>query len=545
MKIFRITPYIPFIIAVAAIAIGSQAIMPRPAAALGCQITNVSIAPTADPIDPQRPQAPTGWFTSLRPPMTVTVTTNGFVCKNKTIPAGSLRLVDAESYSGFFSTTGEVWSNPETWYITEDVFSFQLTPNTISCEPENRNPDCQYILVVDPSGSNNEYRYPNVPGDESQGWGFNCPVIDGSVNCGGNPAPFALLGTPVGVQTSAQIDATNIEETIDTESPCYDATLNNGTGGYDPKCYELISDFPLLDQMNQQVRRVVFGAPNTIGGMFNALFRFIVGAAGILAVIMIIVEAWRYMTTDKVDLKTLLKGRILNIVLGLVLLLGVVVVLQTINPDLLRLEPGIPNLDISVEGDSSAPNVSVGTGQGNVSLSTVSNTGLLCPGTGGKAVLPQIIDSLWQNRSDFTYNQALRGGTCGGGTMCTDCSFTATQLLLKCAGITSVQGNTTATLFVSSQPNIEPVSSLTKQGNQYFVNGKELKVGDLLGWKAADDVPGKDQNSGHVVMYIGNGKTIESHGPTDSIGNTIHKYGVDQIYWKNGRKSYRWIIRIP
>lgn len=375
MKTSRIFSLASLLITLAVVAVGSFNINKHSAEALGCQMQSATISPSVTPEDPLHPQAPADWFTTLRPPMTVTVTTNGFVCKNKTIPAGRLRIVDAESYSGYFQTTGEVWSNPETWYITEDTFSFTLTPNDIACDTE-RGPDCQYILIVDPAGSNNEFRYPptvvNGVTDQSRGWGFNCPTINNQVSCGGTTSTFALLGTPVGLATEAQIDSTNIQATIDTESPCYDATLNEGAGGYDPKCYELISDFPLLDDMNQQVRKIVFGTGNSIGGVFNALFKFIVGAAGILAVIMIIVEAWRYMTTDKVDLKSLLKGRILNIVLGLVLLLGVVVVLQTINPDLLRLEPEIASLEFNVRDRADDPGFisnTTGINVGGITLS--------------------------------------------------------------------------------------------------------------------------------------------------------------------------------
>jgi hypothetical protein len=433
--------------------------------------------------------------------------------------------------------------------ITNTQQNFWLKPDEILCSP-NSIPDCQYRFFANPKdGYNDEKQYP-VSNDEW--WGYNCdgPCTPLSVDA---PIKFSdwidpATGLPLsggGGITPITPDAiTNGQDVADANSPCWDATLNSGAGGYKDGCYELISDLPFLGDLKNRIRAVEFDdEANSFADFINVLFRFAIGAAGVLGVIMIIVEAWKYMTSTSGEMKSLLKGRILNILMGLVLLLGTVVLLQTINPDLLRLEIGIEEIDINIEGDSQSPAISVGPGTNNVSYATIQATGVTCPGSGGKAALPGIINSFIANKSKFTYSQALRGKSCYNGSFCVDCSFT-TSTILSCAGITSVKGVNTATIF-TNQNTLEKITSLEKNGNVVLVNGKALQVGDVMGWSLADDVTySKDyQGSGHVVMYMGNGKTIESYGPKGNR-KTIATQSAD-FYWTKRGKALKWVIRLP
>lgn len=118
--------------------------------------------------------------------------------------------------------------------------------------------------------------------------------------------------------------------------------------------YELISDLPLLTELGEDLDNIPDGSG--IGGVLNALFTVAIGVAGILAVVMMIYHAWEYLTTESITTKVLLKDKLLKIVLGILLLFGSTIILRTINPDLLNLEPQIIQLsEVGDDGQTSVP----------------------------------------------------------------------------------------------------------------------------------------------------------------------------------------------
>ena len=68
---------------------------------------------------------------------------------------------------------------------------------------------------------------------------------------------------------------------------------------------------------------------------FNSMFRLGVIIAGFLAVIMIVIGGFKYMTTDSVSGKGDAKEAIVAALSGLFLILLSVILLQIINPDIL------------------------------------------------------------------------------------------------------------------------------------------------------------------------------------------------------------------
>ncbi len=87
----------------------------------------------------------------------------------------------------------------------------------------------------------------------------------------------------------------------------------------------------------------------TVGGLatfFNNLYKFAIGFAAILAVIMIIWGGIE-IATNKDNVSKIIdsKGRILQAVLGLVLVLSPVLVFSIINPSILNLSINLPELD--------------------------------------------------------------------------------------------------------------------------------------------------------------------------------------------------------
>lgn len=101
------------------------------------------------------------------------------------------------------------------------------------------------------------------------------------------------------------------------------------------RSYTLLAPLPLEEGggLTQQV---------TFTTYVNGAFRFVLGVAGILAVIMIIYAGFTYMTTDAFQKKEAGREIISNAVKGLLLAIGTWIIINTINPKLLQFNLIIP-----------------------------------------------------------------------------------------------------------------------------------------------------------------------------------------------------------
>lgn len=81
----------------------------------------------------------------------------------------------------------------------------------------------------------------------------------------------------------------------------------------------------------------VAGSTASLGTYVNALFRIAIGLGAVIAVLMIVIGGFEYLSTDLFQRKSAGKERIQNSLLGLGLLLVSTLLLQTINPKLLDL----------------------------------------------------------------------------------------------------------------------------------------------------------------------------------------------------------------
>lgn len=109
---------------------------------------------------------------------------------------------------------------------------------------------------------------------------------------------------------------------------------------------------------------------NTAGlaNFFNNLYKYLIGVAAILAVIMIIWGGLEISTQDSVSKKGAGKEKIYNAIFGLVLVLSPVLVFSIINPSILNLSINLPALD-------TAPGVAGGgSGATGGAQSSVPNT---------------------------------------------------------------------------------------------------------------------------------------------------------------------------
>lgn len=89
---------------------------------------------------------------------------------------------------------------------------------------------------------------------------------------------------------------------------------------------------PLADGLSS-----IYQNSDSFGVFFNALFEIALTIGSVLAVLLIAVSGLQYMTTDAVSGKTSSKERMQQAILGLLMLLGVWLFFNEINPNILNL----------------------------------------------------------------------------------------------------------------------------------------------------------------------------------------------------------------
>lgn len=80
------------------------------------------------------------------------------------------------------------------------------------------------------------------------------------------------------------------------------------------------------------------GESDSFVGFLQTLFQLSIIAAGVLAVLMITIAGFEYMGSDKFSTLQKAKSRLWNAILGLLIVLGAVLILQTINPNITGLD---------------------------------------------------------------------------------------------------------------------------------------------------------------------------------------------------------------
>ena len=112
--------------------------------------------------------------------------------------------------------------------------------------------------------------------------------------------------------------------------------------GTDPTPYKLLAPLPGY-------------VPDTTNVKFylEGLFKLIIAIAGVLAVVMIIFGGIKYMSSEAFEGKSDAKDTIKNALVGLLLAISAWLILNTINPNLVK-------FDLSLERQSFTPNTNVG-----------------------------------------------------------------------------------------------------------------------------------------------------------------------------------------
>jgi cell wall-associated NlpC family hydrolase len=299
---------------------------------------------------------------------------------------------------------------------------------------------------------------------------------------------------------------------------------NSACAGKGEDCYELYSGFAevlnsRLDTLDSKFDTV---KASSLGGLINGFIALAIGIGGVLAVVMIMYQGFKYLKTDNPVTIEQTKSSILKTFIGFLLLLFIYTILRTINPDLLNLTPRIDTVAFDPGGDTETASAPVnGQTQANL-IQNASTYGINCPGSGGVSAIPAIAQSFV---GKVTYQFGAKGYADSSNMLYFDCSGFV-KAVYACAGLPALPDGTTGLFTGGTQQNntsggfsgtvlggltppagsVNPVSVLTPTS----ANGFTLQTGDLLGWKVGDLTEGKPEGHGHVVLYIGNGQTIES-----------------------------------
>jgi hypothetical protein len=164
---------------------------------------------------------------------------------------------------------------------------------------------------------------------------------------------FLSIGTPISF-------AEPINETqpdLTTSSTPKDFSDDDCDPTTDKDCYQLLESIPLSEGRTlDSINTTQSGNDQGIGGFINFMFEMGIGIAGVLGVIMLVIYGFQYAANDK-NINTFgkLKEKIGNVILGLLLLLSIFIILNTINPDLLLVEPEIQEVSLKLIEQGGAP----------------------------------------------------------------------------------------------------------------------------------------------------------------------------------------------
>lgn len=138
-------------------------------------------------------------------------------------------------------------------------------------------------------------------------------------------------------------------------APTGTPVIGSYTGNCDPSkdenCYQFLEALPTSEGDLTSVNTGADKKKGTgLGEFIMFAFEIGVGIAGVLGVVMLTIYGFQYAANDKnIANFEVLKEKITKVMLGLLLLLGIFVILNTINPDLLILEPEINIAELKVE----------------------------------------------------------------------------------------------------------------------------------------------------------------------------------------------------
>lgn len=326
---------------------------------------------------------------------------------------------------------------------------------------------------------------------------------------------------------------TNIAQGTTTATGEY--TLLSDLGAFNlKKFYD-----PYSDVCKLPVDKRPTGAFCSFSDFLNYLIKLGIGLAAVMLVLRIMMEGFKYITTDVTGTKASAKANLTDAVVGLLIALTAFIILNTINPRLVNntLEISQQIFNVGDYGDSNAAtNINVSTGK--------MPAGVICSKSGRGASVSAVANS-FVGKVIYFLNGSPKDGTLYSGK--DPSALTDGKARLDCSGfvvtVLDCSGYKSGTDFVNSGTadifkNAEAVDPAKMTDTS--INGVALKPGDLLGWTGA--------NYGHVMIYVGNGQLLDSHRAPKGSSNLDHtttgEIGISNVTgW--AKDKIKFIKRIP
>lgn len=180
------------------------------------------------------------------------------------------------------------------------------------------------------STNNDPWTFLNIQGQYNGGWATEeeCKTKHAEYNTGAGVVPGSSHDTVECVQRpQSQITNSQSLNPVDTDP----LKVDGGSG-----VYKLLAPIGSLEEIDT-TGKTCPGNPdiaNGIGCYLNIIFKIAIGLCAALAVIMLVINGIKYMTSESFTEKSELKKDMLGPIMGLFIALGAFAILNTINPAL-------------------------------------------------------------------------------------------------------------------------------------------------------------------------------------------------------------------
>ena len=287
-----------------------------------CTIQSATFSPTGEQAD--------DWYTDANPPK-VKVEASGINCAGKNVSLNIVYdgVIDKD-VEGIFDTQLTFGSDNKTSVI------FEISEN--QCFGLIGIIDCNYYIEIK-SSNGNKFSSKEDIGSHLK---YNC---DGQCNSG-------QIWKIYTIPKPTQQEVRNPTETK----------------------YTLLApfgDFKDIDTLEDPKTN-----PCPLGKYLNTMIKIFLGICAVLAMVMIVMGGIEYMTTELISSKEEGKSRITNALLGLLIALGSYLILNTINPDLLKACLTLPPIEVSSAQTGGQASVVLGDDAYKNAISAEDKTGV-------------------------------------------------------------------------------------------------------------------------------------------------------------------------
>lgn len=236
----------------------------------------------------------------------------------------------------------------------------------------------------------------------------------------------------------------------------------------------------------------------SLSGYLNRVFSLFIGICAVLAVLMIVISGFQYMTSgDSESARKEAKSRITGAIIGLLIALSSVLILETINPDLLNFDLKLKNIEGGGGGINIRPNDESGKAWGD----DTQVRELLTSGNSGVSVNKANCDHIGQTNCTSLYGLSLSAVN-GLKKLAQDCKCAVrvtggTEYWLHSSGTQHRPGGSVVDISAFGAVNTYVTDNNTT--SNLGCNEKFDKNGVTFSWESAS-CSGSSGNHWHVIF---------------------------------------------